>query len=1060
MTTFFGVSTTWLALASAATLGAMLAVLAARALRWPIFFRLGMRQLPRRPVQTLLVVSGLALSSTLISASLATGDTLTHALRSAAVGELGRIDEVIVASEPPRPGTSGGGGGGPGFGSAAFFPESERQRIASHVAASPALRSDVAALAPAIRRDCTVVDTDSRQTSAATVIGIPADLNPAFGQLHGPGGALLASEALDDDGAYVNDSGTGALGAAIGHALTCTVAGVPLRWTVRGVAARGGLDSSSLVNVYVALRGLQGSLQVAGVAADVERPVNQVLVANHGDALSGADRTERVSTALRSVLVDGTSLLEAQELLKRPDLRAALAVRRGTLNTGVQRRLTELLEIVDTQSGRDVTRSLGRVFQDEGLRAAVLTAARDVSDTQLAPQLSSALGRALNFRVMPVKQQVLELAERAGNTITTIFLLFSLLSIAASVLLVFLIFSLLAASRRSELGMTRALGSERGHLVAMFTYEGAAYAALAAVAGVPAGLAISRGLLGLLLWAVDSGVAGFTGAAVRLTDTVHWHVEPRSIVLAATLGGTLTLMTVATAAWQVSRLTIVAAIRDLPEPPRRLRAVANWWWVPLLAVAMAASLAGRARVVTGIEVFGVSGLALMAGGVWAVAASGNRIANAVTWLLSRTERAAPAARLATAYALRQPIRTGLTMAMFGLVVMMLTVMQVVTAAAMRFHADANVSYGGWQIEGQLRALEPQAAEAVAVSAADRSDLRAYVAGAGLRTSGFFALLQLAGPAPGWGGYQVVGIDRGFARRAALPLQARASGYSDDRAVWEAVAMQPGLGVIDANALPNVTYRGQANVATSSFSLWGVTDEDTTFSPPFVWIANPAAPKLSKVQVIGLIDRRVVTAFRGLHVSLEQLAALGPPIRPPTTRLYFQTAAEIGAARSALGAAYFDDGLETVSLLDRFVNESGPLVLASRMLQLFVGLGLIVGVAALAVVSSRAALERRQLIGVLRAIGFERGAIARQLLLESALVVVVGSALGIGCGIVVCQDLFAVQFFDRFQQGMRIVVPWGQIAVTLALTCSAALLATWLPARQASRIPPVAALREA
>jgi len=308
---------------------------------------------------------------------------------------------------------------------------------------------------------------------------------------------------------------------------------------------------------------------------------------------------------------------------------------------------------------------------------------------------------------------------------------------------------------------------------------------------------------------------------------------------------------------------------------------------------------------------------------------------------------------------------------------------------------------------------------------------------------------------------VVGIDRGFARNTSLPLQARAAGYADDQAVWDAVASTPGLGVIDSNALPNVALRGQPNVAATTFGLNGVSDDNRTMAPLPVWIANPAAPKLAKVQVIGLIDRRAANSFRGLHVSLEQLSALGPPLRPPVTRLYFRTVedADVTASRAALGAAFYDDGLETASLLDRFVNESGPLVLASRMLQLFVGLGLVVGVAALAVVSSRAALERRQLIGILRAIGFERSTIARELLIESTLVVVLGSGLGVALGLFLCRNIFAVQFFDRFQQGMRLVVPWEQLAATLAVTCAASLLATWLPARQASRIPPIAALRE-
>jgi putative ABC transport system permease protein len=126
----------------------------------------------------------------------------------------------------------------------------------------------------------------------------------------------------------------------------------------------------------------------------------------------------------------------------------------------------------------------------------------------------------------------------------------------------------------------------------------------------------------------------------------------------------------------------------------------------------------------------------------------------------------------------------------------------------------------------------------------------------------------------------------------------------------------------------------------------------------------------------------------------------------------------------------------------------------------VGLGLFVGIAALAVISSRAAFERRQTIGILRAIGYGSGTIGRSLLLESALVVALGSTLGVGLGLVLCRNVFAVQFFDRFQQGMLMVVPWDQLAMTVLLTAGAAIVATWVPARAASKVPPVAALRDA
>jgi putative ABC transport system permease protein len=1062
VSSFFGIPTTVLALGATSLLVLAAAALGYRAWRWPIFLRLGVRQLTRRPAQTALIVAGLALSSTLISASLATGDTLTFALRSAAVAELGRIDEVVFASEPARPGAppAPGGGGGP-TAPATFFPQDAANRLAEQVAGRPALQRDVAALAPALRFDCTAVNTTARQTSVASVAALPAALDSAFGTLRAVAGGALPLASLGAGEVYLNESAGAALAAQPGHTVTCTVAGVPLTWTVHAIARKGGLDSSSLAVLYAPLDALQAALRAGGVAAGTERPINQVLVANRGDALSGAALAESVTRELRAVLVEGEGLVAAQTLLQRADLRAALAVRRGTLTPRLQRSVTELLQSVDRDAGPAAVRSLGRLLQDEQLRGAVLASARDVPDETVAPQLTTALNRALRFRVTPLKQQVLELAERAGSVITTIFLLFSVLSIAAGILLVFLIFALLAAARRPELGITRALGGQRAHVVSMLTYEGVAYATLATLLGVPAGLALSRALLALLLWAVESGAAGFTGAALRLTETVRWHAEPLSVLLSASVGLLLTVATVALAAWRVSRLTIVTAIRDLPDAPRPGRRMPplRWLWPLLVGAGLALTVLARRRAIQGIEVFALAGVLLVAGTVWAVAANGDVAARALAHVMARARRGLPALRLAAAHTLRQPVRTGLTAAMFGLVVFMLTMMQVMTAAAIRFHADPAVVYGGWQIEGQLRASDAQAAAGVAAATLDRPDLSPFVRGAGIRTAALFPLVQLAAPRPGWGADTVVGIDRGFARGTALPLQARAVGYATDRAVWDAVASQSGLAVIDADSLAATTPA--AGLAAATFALHGIGDETGPFVPPSLWVGNPTAGRVAKVSVIGLVDRRASISLRGLHVSLEQLAALGPPIRPATTRLYFavRDGVDVSTARAALGEAFYAEGLETVSLLDRYVNETGPLALASRMLQLFVALGLLTGIAALAVISSRAALERRQQIGILRAVGVARRTVAASLLLESALVVVLGSVVGTAFGLLLSRAVFDVQFFDRFEQGLRMVVPWEELALTLALTCTAALGATWLPARQAARVPPVAALRE-
>ena len=137
------------------------------------------------------------------------------------------------------------------------------------------------------------------------------------------------------------------------------------------------------------------------------------------------------------------------------------------------------------------------------------------------------------------------------------FTTFGSFSIAAGVLLIFLIFVMLAAERRGELGIARAIGTRRGHLVQMFIFEGAAYDVAAAARRRAAG----RG------GRLRDG--GRDGAGVRRGGRdegleIEFAVSARSLVIAFALGVLLTLVVVAVSAWRVSRMTISTAIRNLP----------------------------------------------------------------------------------------------------------------------------------------------------------------------------------------------------------------------------------------------------------------------------------------------------------------------------------------------------------------------------------------------------------------------------------------------------------------------------------------------------------------
>ena len=123
---------------------------------------------------------------------------------------------------------------------------------------------------------------------------------------------------------------------------------------------------------------------------------------------------------------------------------------------------------------------------------------------------------------------------------------------------------------------------------------------------------------------------------------------------------------------------------------------------------------------------------------------------------------------------------------------------------------------------------------------------------------------------------------------------------------------------------------------------------------------------------------------------------------------------------------------------------------------FLMVGLVVGVAALGVISTRAVVERRQQIGMLRALGFQREMVSWIFLIESSFVALLGIGLGVGLALIPAAQMIS----DMATQipGLTFQVPWTEIGLVSGLSYGMTLLTTWLPAVQASRVTPAEALR--
>jgi putative ABC transport system permease protein len=679
--------------------------------------------------------------------------------------------------------------------------------------------------------------------------------------------------------------------------------------------------------------------------------------------------------------------------------------------------------------------------------------------------------------------------------------MFGSFSIAAGILLIFLIFVMLAAERRSEMGVARAIGTQRGHLVQTFLFEGAAYDLGAAALGVLLGIGVSLALV----TGIGNSLASESG--IDITYTVKWP----SAVVAYTLGVLFTFLIVAFSAWRVSVLNIVTAVRGLPDPPRQR---GNRGWIlgtvtialgallvlggrssteampfllgcSLIAVGVvpivralrvsdrvAYSFAGLAILVVWLLPFHfvdklvpgarmdfsmwiVGGLMIVLGAVWVVIYNADALLGAITTVFGRVRSFAPVLRISTAYPLRNRLRTGMTLAMFTLVVYTLVVGIATPSSFIAAQNDAKTFGGGYDV----RMMSSPASPVTDVSAALRT--APGINERDVRTVAAISLVPVKVQQPGARGSKLVdyplrGLDAGFLANNHYALGSRADGYASDRQVWGAIARGGNLAVVDPWIVP---HRRNWNFgAFAELELTGLYAEDPTFAPFPVGVRDPLTGTTTRFTVIGVLRDTMPFEMAGISTSQQALKSFGVRARP--TMYLFGLGPGVDPARFAtqLESAFLPNGVQADSFAKLVHDGVAASTVFLRLIEGFMLLGLIVGVAALGVIAARSVVERRQQIGVLRSIGFQAGTIRLGFLLESGFIaltsIVVGTALGLATAFNVVDDAHRQASWP----GVQLVVPWMNLAVIFVVVMAVALATTYLPARRASRVYPAEALR--
>ncbi|HWE64120.1 MAG TPA: ABC transporter permease, partial [Chloroflexota bacterium] len=760
MTALFGYSLDTIARTLFIVCGVLLAGVLLLALRRPILLRIALRQLPRRRAQMVLIALGLALGASIITSVFLTGDTVQTAINMQVVQGLGRIDEILHDSSGPYvPGDvdltsfSGIDTAAPSTGIRAvfldelsghlttqqdwqpevYFPLSVYGTMRNALAHSTAI---TALMPEAVEHHALLTDATSRQIRGQVkMIGLPARRPGAFGVLTDGHGRLVDPARMPPGAAAINAVAASDLGAGVGDQLLLFLNQQRYSFRLDAIVNNGGLAGAT-PSILLPLRTLEAMVHQPGA-------IDRILVVNRGAddataaAMSDQAAGELYSVAPPSLAVDeakasGLRVAEqAQEIFSRIFTLFALFA------AGVGLLLVFLIFTIlaaDRRPEMGISRVVGmkrrdllRVYLYEGTVYALV---------------SSALGLALGIGIGAAIVNGLNLVlDNYGFTLA--FVLHQRVAVISYALglLATWVTVVLACWWATRLTLSSAIRDlpEPAELppgplrVLLRPWRRPRQRAAGFLR------AVLRSLIAALLAACAHG-PGLFGVGAILAWWGAYQDQTATFaagITVAILGATLALRS-------LSRFFLAAAAGDRLAFSLGGVALVSYWSLP----ADALTALGLPALNTGIEIFFLAGVAMVLGAVWLVMYNLDALVRPLTGMLRLPGKLTAAVRTAAAYTLHRPARTGMILAMFGLVSFTLTVMAVVTDALERTYGDVQAQTGGFDIRGDLLYNDPISSLAAAMREGHDLDPHAFsfVGGQGYVPVG---VVQLSAPQPAW-----------------------------------------------------------------------------------------------------------------------------------------------------------------------------------------------------------------------------------------------------------------------------------------------------------------------
>ena len=594
-----------------------------------------------------------------------------------------------------------------------------------------------------------------------------------------------------------------------------------------------------------------------------------------------------------------------------------------------------------------------------------------------------------------------------------VFLMFfSVITLFISAFLIYLTLSMAVIERTRMYGTLRALGATRGQVRRVVIGEALALGAVSTVLGLLLGLALAKGLLGLISGLFQLDIPGLV-------------IQPVALIVAVCIGMLVTLASALLPAIRAGRLAPVEAMRGDYAGEARL---GRSWMVGLAVFVVSSGLALTARGAEGeaspIAPLGVLGILL--GAILLVPLLLRPLAGVLGRITNRLARGV--GEIAVLHLAKERSRSAYTLALIMIVMAMLFAsggLYLSTRAAIdeivdrQFGADMFIEGNAPiepEVEAKLRAVD--GIESV-------SPMR----------FGFTNLESPRSPARPSGDRPVVTNEE---EDAFVVIVDPATYFEHSSFFWKdgndaaaKAALTKGGSILSSAVLAD-----ELDVDVGSRVVLGGSDK--TFTVAGIYRDAPGPPAIA--MSIGDAKR-----YLNAGKPMGFVANLRADARPAVVKETIE---------DTLGEEY---GLDVQTVTETKEDARGQVTQYFRIVYAILLVAAIVGLLGLANTLAMSVLRRFREIGILRAIGVTRSQMWRMVMIESLTLGFVAFVLSIPLGLLLT-GIVVRTIGTGFGFGLETSYPWSWIPIVALFGLIITVVAAIAPGRRASRLHVVSALQ--